>query len=165
MFDPSTKILLGSQGFIFRNCTALRDLDLSCVTNIAYENCGSNFDGCTSLTNITFGAGLTKLPANTFANANALQSIHFKGPAPEIALVGENKLFTGIGSQQTIKAYVQLRMSEKATFGQTWKSYAADGVLNTTNSRWRSDLLASGDNTRFYLLLEDAPLPTVIVVK
>ena len=165
VFDPSTKILLGSQGFIFRNCTALRDLDLSCVTNIAYENCGSNFDGCTSLTNITFGAGLTKLPANTFANANALQSIHFKGPAPEIALVGENKLFTGIGSQQTIKAYVPLRMSEKATFGQTWKSYAAGGVLDTASSRWREDLLASGDNARFYLLLEDAPPPTVIVIK
>ena len=163
VFDPSTKILLGSQGFIFRNCTALRDLDLSCVTNIAYENCGSNFDNCTSLTNITFGAGLTKLPANTFSNAKALQSVHFKGPAPEI--VGGSTIFKDIGSSQTIKTYVRLRMSEKATFGQTWKSYAADGVLNTTNSRWRSDLLASGDNTRFYLLLEDAPLPTVIVVK
>lgn len=163
VFDPSTKILLGSQGFIFRNCTALRDLDLSCVTNIAYENCGSNFDNCTSLTNITFGAGLTKLPANTFSNAKALQSIHFKGPAPEI--VGGSTIFKDIGSSQTIKTYVRLRMSEKATFGQIWKSYAADGVLNTTNSRWRSDLLASGDNTRFYLLLEDAPLPTVIVVK
>ena len=163
VFDPSTKILLGSQGFIFRNCTALRDLDLSCVTNIAYENCGSNFDNCTSLTNITFGAGLTKLPANTFSDAKALQSVHFKGPAPEI--VGTGGLFTGIGSSQTIKAYVPLRMSEKATFGQTWKSYAAGGVLDTANSRWRNDLLASGDNTRFYLLLEDAPLPTVIVIK
>ena len=163
VFDPSTKILLGSQGFIFRNCTALRDLDLSCVTNIAYENCGSNFDNCTSLTNITFGAGLTKLPANTFSNAKALQSIHFKGPAPEI--VGGSTIFKDIGSSQTIKTYVRLRMSEKATFGQTWKSYAADGVLNTTNSRWRNDLLDSGDNARFYLLLEDAPLPTVIVIK
>ena len=74
-------------------------------------------------------------------------------------------MFTGVGSSQTIKTYVRLRMSEKATFGQTWKSYAAGGVLDTASSRWREDLLASGDNTRFYLLLEDAPLPTVIVIK
>lgn len=48
-----------------------------------------------------------------------------------------------------------------------WKpfSWTAGGVLDTASSRWRSDLLASGDNTRFYLLLEDAPPPTVIVIK
>ena len=38
-------------------------------------------------------------------------------------------------------------------------------MLDTASSRWREDLLASGDNARFYLLLEDAPPPTVIVIK
>lgn len=164
VFDPASKVDFQAYGFTFWNCPALTDLDLSCATNFAWgSGVGARFHGCTSLTNITFGTGLAKLPATLFQDATALQSIHFKGPAPEI--VGDGGLFTGIGSSQTIKAYVPLRMSEKATFGQTWKSYAADGVLNTTSSRWRSDLLASGDNTRFYLLLEEAPPPTVFVVK
>ena len=164
VFDPASKVDFQSQGYTFWNCSALTDLDLSCATNFAWgSGVGARFHGCTSLTNITFGTGLAKLPANLFQDATALQSVHFKGPAPVI--VGDGGLFTGVGSSQTIKAYVPLRMSEKATFGQTWKSYAADGVLDTASSRWREDLLASGDNTRFYLLLEDAPPPTVIVIK
>ena len=164
VFDPASKVDFQAYGFTFWNCSALTDLDLSCATNFAWASgVGARFHGCTSLTNITFGTGLTKLPATLFKDATALQSVHFKGPAPEI--VGDGGLFTGVGSSQTIKTYVPLRMSEKATFGQTWKSYAAGGVLDTASSRWREDLLASGDNTRFYLLLEDAPLPTVIVIK
>ena len=54
---------------------------------------------------------------------------------------------------------------QKQSYRNRCRIYAADGVLNTTNSRWRNDLLDSGDNARFYLLLEDAPLPTVIVIK
>ena len=164
VFDPASKVDFQAYGFTFWNCSALTDLDLSCATNFAWASgVGARFHGCTSLTNITFGTGLTKLPANLFKDATALQSVHFKGPAPEI--VGDGGLFTGVGSSQTIKTYVPLRMSEKATFGQTWKSYAAGGVLDTASSRWREDLLASGDNARFYLLLEDAPPPTVIVIK
>lgn len=164
VFDPASKVDFQAYGFTFWNCSALTDLDLSCATNFAWASgVGARFHGCTSLTNVTFGTGLAKLPATLFKDATALQSVHFKGPAPEI--VGDGGLFTGIGSSQTIKAYVPLRMSEKATFGQTWKSYAAGGVLDTASSRWREDLLASGDNTRFYLLLEDAPPPTVIVIK
>ena len=163
VFDPASKVVFQAQGFTFWNCSALTDLDLSCATNFAWgSGVGARFHGCTSLTNITFGAELTKLPANLFQDATALQSVHFKGPAPEI--VGDGGLFTGLGSSQTIKTYVRLRMSEKTTFGQSWQSYAADR-LNTTNSRWRNDLLASDDNTRFYLLLEEAPPPTVFVVK
>lgn len=162
VFDPDSRVTFTALGATFYGCTALTDLDLSCVTNIA-PGSYARFQGCTSLTNITFGAGLRQIPGGEFNGATALQSIHFKGPAPSI--VDGKKMFTGVGSSQTIKTYVRLRMSEKATFGQTWKSYAADGALNTANSRWRSDLLASGDNARFYLLLEDAPPPTVIVVK
>jgi len=162
VFDPDSRVTFTALGATFYGCTALTDLDLSCVTNIA-PGSYARFQGCTSLTNITFGAGLRQIPGGEFNGATALQSIHFKGPAP--AIVDGKKMFTGVGSSQTIKAYVPLRMSEKDTFGPTWKSYAAGGVLDTASSRWRSDLLASGDNTRFYLLLEDAPLPTVIVIK
>ena len=164
VFDPDSKVILDAYGATFYGCTALKDLDLSCVTNIVWE--GSvypRFQNCTSLTNITFGAGLAELPANTFQGATALETLHFKGAAPEI--VGNGKIFAGVGSTQTIKTYVRRRMSEQRTNGHCWKDYAADGTLNTSSSRWKNDLLDSGDNTRFYLLLEDAPPPTIIVVK
>ena len=160
VFDPASKITLGSQGFIFRNCTALRDLDLSCVTNIAYENCGSNFDGCSSLTNITFGAGLTKLPANTFASASALQSIHFKGAAPVIVggSVENGGLFTGVGSSQTIKTYVSIKYADvKNSAGLSWKDYVDGGMLGKSSTHWKTNYLYSsaGDGTRFPLLRID----------
>lgn len=159
VFDPASKITLGSQGFIFRNCTALRDLDLSCVTNIAYENCGSNFDGCSSLTNITFGAGLTKLPANTFASASALQSIHFKGAAPVIVggSVENGGLFAGVGGSQTIKTYVSVKYADvKNSANLSWKDYVDGGMLGKSSTHWKNDYLFSGaDATHFPLLRID----------
>lgn len=159
VFDPASKITLGSQGFIFRHCTALRDLDLSCVTNIAYENCGSNFDGCSSLTNITFGAGLTKLPANTFASASALQSIHFKGAAPVIVggSVENGGLFTGVGGSQTIKTYVSVKYADvKNSEGLSWNDYVEGDMLGKSSTHWKSDYLYSGaDATHFPLLRID----------
>lgn len=159
VFDPSSKITLGFQGFIFRNCTALRDLDLSCVTNIAYENCGSNFDGCSSLTNITFGAGLTKLPANTFASASALQSIHFKGAAPVIVggSVENSGLFTGVGKSQTIKTYVSVKYADvKNSANLSWNDYVEGGMLGKSSTHWKNGYLFSGaDATHFPLLRID----------
>lgn len=159
VFDPASKITLGSQGFIFRNCTALRDLDLSCVTNIAYENCGSNFDGCSSLTNITFGAGLTKLPANTFASASALKSIHFKGAAPVIVggSVENGGLFAGVGGSQTIKTYVSVKYADvKNSANLSWKDYVDGGMLGKSSTHWKNDYLFSGaDATHFPLLRID----------
>ena len=160
VFDPASKITLGYQGFIFRHCTALRDLDLSCVTNIAYENCGSNFDGCTSLTNITFGAGLTELPANTFANASALQSIHFKGAAPKIVggSVENGGLFKDVRSSQTITTYVSVKYADvKNSAKLSWNDYVEGGMLGKSSTHWKTNYLYSsaGDGTRFPLLRID----------
>lgn len=164
VFDPDSKVILDAYGATFLGCTALTDLDLSCVTNIAWKNAVyPRFQNCTALTNITFGTELRELPADVFKGASALQTVHFKGPAPVI--VGDGKLFAGINANQTVKSYVFRRNSEKGTFGPSWIGYSANGKLDTTTSRWRNDLLDSGDNARFYLLLEDAPPPIVIVIK
>lgn len=162
VFDPSSKVILDAYGATFVGCTALTDLDLSCVTSIVWNSSVyTRFDGCTSLTNITFGAELTKLPANTFANASALKSIHFKGAAPVIVggSVENGGLFTGVGGSQTIKTYVSVKFADvKNSAGFSWNDYVDGGVLGKTSTHWKTNYLysAAGDGTRFPLLRFDS---------
>ena len=112
-----------------------------------------------STANITFGAGLTKLPANTFASASALQSIHFKGAAPVIVggSVENSGLFTGVGKSQTIKTYVSVKYADvKNSAGLSWNYYVDGGALGRSSTHWKSDYLYSGaDVTHFPLLRVD----------
>ena len=156
VFDPASKVDFQAYGFTFWNCSALTDLDLSCATNFAWgSSVGARFHGCTSLTNITFGAELTKLPANLFQDATALQSIHFKGVAPVI--VGDGGLFTGVGGSQTIKTYVSVKYADvKNSANLSWKDYVDGGMLGKSSTHWKNDYLFSGaDATHFPLLRID----------
>lgn len=156
VFDPASKVDFQAYGFTFWNCSALTDLDLSCATNFAWgSSVGARFHGCTSLTNITFGAELTKLPANLFQDATALQSIHFKGVAPVI--VGDGGLFTGVGGSQTIKTYVSVKYADvKNSANLSWKDYVDGGMLGKSSTHWKNDYLYSGaDATHFPLLRID----------
>ncbi len=157
VFDPASKVDFQSQGYTFWNCSALTDLDLSCATNFAWgSGVGARFHGCTSLTNITFGAELTKLPANLFQEATALKSIHFKGAAPVI--VGDGGLFTGVGSSQTIKTYVSVKYADvENSANLSWKDYVDGGMLGKSSTHWKTNYLYSsaGDGTRFPLLRID----------
>lgn len=156
VFDPASKVDFQAYGYTFWNCSALTDLDLSCATNFAWGgSVGARFHGCTSLTNITFGAELTKLPANLFQDATALQSIHFKGVAPVI--VGDGGLFTGVGGNQTIKTYVSVKYADvKNSAGLSWNYYVDGGALGRSSTHWKSDYLYSGaDVTHFPLLRVD----------
>ena len=156
VFDPASKVDFQAYGFTFWNCSALTDLDLSCATNFAWgSSVGARFHGCTSLTNITFGAELTKLPANLFQDATALQSSHFKGVAPVI--VGDGGLFTGVGGSQTIKTYVSVKYADvKNSANLSWKDYVDGGMLGKSSTHWKNDYLYSGaDATHFPLLRID----------
>lgn len=156
VFDPVSKVDFQAYGYTFWNCSALTDLDLSCATNFAWgSGVGARFHGCTSLTNITFGAELTKLPANLFQDATALQSIRFKGVAPVI--VGDGGLFTGVGGSQTIKTYVSVKYADvKNSAGLSWNYYVDGGALGRSSTHWKSDYLYSGaDVTHFPLLRVD----------
>ena len=168
VFDPASKVDFQSQGFTFWNCSALTDLDLSCATNFAWgSGVGARFHGCTSLTNITFGAELTKLPANLFHDATALQSIHFKGGAPVIVggSVENGGLFTGVGGSQTIKTYVSVKYADvKNSAGLSWNYYVDGGALGRSSTHWKSTYLDSsaGDGTRFPLLRTDGEALVII---
>jgi hypothetical protein len=161
VFDPASKVDFQSQGYTFWNCSALTDLDLSCATNFAWgSGVGARFHGCTSLTNITFGAELAKLPANLFKDATALQSIHFKGAAPVIVggSVENGGLFTGVGGSQTIKTYVSVKYADvKNSANLSWKDYVDGGMLGKSSTHWKTNYLYSsaGDGTRFPLLRID----------
>ena len=160
VFDPASKVDFQSQGYTFWNCSALTDLDLSCATNFAWGSAvGARFHGCTSLTNITFGAELAKLPANLFKDATALQSIHFKGGAPVIVggSVENGGLFTGVGGSQTIKTYVSVKYADvKNSANLSWNDYVEGGMLGKSSTHWKNDYLFSGaDATHFPLLRID----------
>ena len=150
-----------SQGYTFWNCSALTDLDLSCATNFAWgSGVGARFHGCTSLTNITFGAELTKLPANLFQEATALQSIRFKGAAPVIVggSAENGGLFKDVSTSQTITTYVSVKYADvKNSANLSWKDYVHGDVLGKTATHWESTYLDSsaGDGTRFPLLRID----------
>ena len=164
VFDPASKITLGFQGFIFCHCTSLTDLDLSCVTNIAYENCGANFRGCSALTNITFGAGLTELPTEAFSGATALETLYFKGAAPVI--VGDGGLFTGVGAAQTITTYVSVKFADvKNSANFSWNDYVEGGVLGKSSTYWKSEYLFSGAKTSNFPLLRFDSNALMIVVR
>lgn len=165
VFDPVSKVDFQAYGYTFWNCSALTDLDLSCATNFAWgSGVGARFHGCTSLTNITFGAELTKLPANLFQDATALQSIHFKGVAPVI--VGDGGLFTGVGGNQTIKTYVSIKYADvKNSANLSWKDYVDGGMLGKSSTHWKTNYLDSsaGDGTRFPLLRFDSSALIIFV--
>lgn len=161
VFDPASKVDFQSQGYTFWNCSALTDLDLSCATNFAWgSGVGARFHGCTSLTNITFGAELTKLPANLFQEATALQSIRFKGAAPVIVggSAENGGLFKDVSTSQTITTYVSVKYADvKNSANLSWKDYVHGDVLGKTATHWESTYLDSsaGDGTRFPLLRID----------
>ncbi len=167
VFDPESKVNM-VWAFNFSGCTALTDLDLSCVTNIA--NAASDFPGthfvkCTALTNITFGADLLVVPTNIFTGATALQSVHFKGAAPIIG-DGNGGLFTDVTSGQTIKTYVSLKYAAvKNSAGLSWNDYVDGGVLGKTSSYWKSDYLYSGADKSYFPLLREDSSGFVIIVK
>lgn len=162
VFDPNSQVNLDAQGATFYNCTALTDLDLSCVTNIAPSSY-PRFQGCTSLTNITFGAGLKQIPGGEFKGATALQSIHFKGAAPLI--IDNKKMFDGVNSSQTITTYVRGRARNKEnSAGKCWNDYADGGTIWTRNTYWSPDQLFSGaDKTHFPLICEPGDVGGIII--
>ena len=162
VFDPNSQVNFDAQGATFYNCTALTDLDLSCVTNIA-PGSYPRFQGCTSLTNITFGAGLKQIPGGEFRGATALQSIHFKGAAPLI--IDNQKMFYGVGSSQTITTYVSVKFADvKNSAGLSWNDYVDGGILGKTSTHWKGAYLYDdADATHFPLLRIDSNALVIFV--
>jgi len=163
VFDPNSKVNFDAQGATFYNCTALTDLDLSCVTNIA-PGSYPRFQGCTSLTNITFGAGLKQIPGGEFRGATALQSIHFKGAAPLI--IDNQKMFYGVGSSQTITTYVSVKFASVTnSAGLCWNDYVDGGSLGKTSTHWAGSYLYDGADPGHFPLLRIDSNALVIFVR
>jgi hypothetical protein len=163
VFDPNSQVNFDAQGATFYNCTALTDLDLSCVTNIA-PGSYPRFQGCTSLTNITFGAGLKQIPGGEFRGATALQSIHFKGAAPLI--IDNQKMFYGVGSSQIITTYVSVKFADvKNSANLSWNDYVHGGVLEKSSTHWEGAYLFDGAVESHFPLLRFDSNALIIVVR
>ena len=60
----------------FRNCTFLGEVRIpSGVTSVSSS---APFDGCTALTKVTFGKGITKVPGNICRNMTALTTVEYE---------------------------------------------------------------------------------------
>lgn len=167
VFDPESKVKM-VWGFNFTDCTALKNLDLSCVTNISdgvSDYPETHFTRCTALTNITFGADLRVIPANLFTGATALQSVHFKGAAPVIG-TSNGGMFTGVKAGQTVKTFVMSRYANvKNSDGLSWSDYTQGGSIGRRTTRWKSDYLNEDLNNENFPLLRVDGTSFIILVR
>ena len=81
---PESLQTIGS--YAFRDCTSLGEVRIpSRVTNVSSS---APFEGCTSLTKVTFGKGIAKVPGNICRDMTALTTVVYE----------EESAITGIGS-------------------------------------------------------------------
>ena len=80
---PESLQTIGSNAF--RDCTFLKEVRIpSGVTSVSSS---APFDGCTSLTKVIFGSGMTKVPGNICREMKALTTVEYE-EADEITSIG-----------------------------------------------------------------------------
>lgn len=142
-------------GSVFDACKDLKKADLSGVSELkmmdvdheANDNY-AHFDGCSSLEEVTLGAGLTNMvPVSLFGTSGgALSKVRFLGPPPTRFVT---PYLNGIGASQKVTTVVPVEYKNE------WKAYAADEFLSTAMSTWSTNYLKSGVSAAMRPLLLD----------
>lgn len=135
-FDPaSTVTVSGGEGYSFNGCTSLKAVDLSGVKVLRCNNSAdkSLFKNCKAIEKVTM-SNLTSITKMVFSGSK-VSEYHFYGAAPTLT---DDLLDLGASGAVT---YIHLTDDSQL---DGWKALAQDGVLNDTDSVWKTDITGAG---------------------
>ena len=135
-FNPASSLTLsGGEGYTFKGCTALKTVDLSGVTVLTCNNSAekSLFKDCQAIEKVTM-SNLTSITKMVFSGSK-VSEYHFYGAAPTLT---DGLLDLGASGAVT---YIHLTDDSQL---DGWKALAQDGVLNATDSAWKTDITGAG---------------------
>lgn len=156
VFDAASSVQIATC-FTFAGCTALEELDLRGVVNVALSidrDDYSHISGCNNLRKITFDAGLTNLTCNAIAGASALEKIVFEGlppigfQMPYLAAFDRDGVHVLGYDAQTVKTYVHCKLVDtQNAAGVCWADYAVSRKIApekknlANNTTWASNYI------------------------
>ena len=144
VFDPASSVKIGG-GAVFRNCTALEELDLRVANQLWTSPDATHldnadyapFNNCTGLKKVVLGGNMTRWSYIVFAGCSSLTEVHCYGaPSGELG----SPVFYKTGDNRKISTFVHLNPSDADTKA-AWEAYAKDGVLNENDSCWKDDMI------------------------
>lgn len=144
VFDPASSVMVGP-GAVFRNCTALEELDLRVANQLWTSPDATHldsadyapFNNCTGLKKVVLGGNMTRWSYIVFAGCSSLSEVHCYGaPSGELG----SPVFFGAGDNRKISTFVHLDPSDTAAKA-AWDAYTAGGELNENDSCWRDDMI------------------------
>lgn len=130
-----------TEGYVFKGCTKLEEIDLSGVVSIdvnatrRYDTSRAHFGNCTALKTVVVGTKLDHFPTNIVLSGNSsLKTIRFLGAPPEID-------FPFLKEQSAKQEITTIVPAERTA---QWQAYAANGTINAEDSTWAAEYVASG---------------------
>lgn len=147
VFDSRSAVTVsGGEGYSFNGCTSLKEVDLSGVKVLRCNNGAdkSLFKNCKAIEKMTM-SNLTSITKMVFSGSK-VSEYHFYGAAPTLT---DNLLDLGASGAVT---YIHLTDDSQL---DGWMALAQDGVLNATDSVWKTDVTGTG----YPLLLVSGELP------
>ena len=144
VFDPASSVKVGP-GAVFRNCTALEELDLRAASELWTSPDDGHlnspdyapFNNCTGLKKVVLGGSMPRWSYIVFAGCSSLSEVHCYGaPSGELG----SPVFGLAGDNRMIATFVHLDPSDTAAKA-AWNAYTAGGELNATDSCWKDEMI------------------------
>lgn len=163
--DPGSVVKMDA-GIQFHDCRKLGPVvDLRAVS-VLTKSAWPPFQGCANVRKVFFGTNLTEIASDIFAEAPAIEEVHFIGKPPKFAAPVLPPVVQPMPCQPrrpAITTYVHLdpKAPDFAEAKAAWDKLTAGGELKASGSTW-SEAMAGKDFAKRELVLFTKPTVSIV---